>query len=523
MKKSLLLTLTLFVGLLAGCSLFPFSYEAYAYSSLNTSSFDLEQKEGFYKAGSFSRVSSLDENFDSYSDVYRNKIGDPNYYSSWRVNLPSSGEQKLLVIPVDFVDYPSTNLPNESLDMINESFFGGEKHNQFFSVASFFDKSSYGRLHLEGKVTSWFRSSKYTYAGLKALNGSASNNSKALNAIREEALKWYASAYPDDPLSNYVFPVNKIGQATAVYLIYSMPSLSNDVSGHRNSMLWAFTINNPAPTAWSSFSLTYLNEGKVDSHTFIHETGHLMGLRDYYDVNGGSDFGACAPTGRMDIMDYSIGDETAYSKLILDWTRPYVATSSCEVTLRPFSSSGDLLLLSPSWNGSPYDEYLLLEFYVPSYLNYVDATLRNSGERLFQKPGVKVYHVDSRLGYFIDPGNCRGYLDESIATASNYRVDVANDNSAVSSGEFVDTSRLLYQLLDKSSGSARLIKNYVASDHIETLGDGSVLRDSLFYAGDEFGKSSFLDFTFHDGREFPFSFKVSSLTSTYAQITVDFN
>lgn len=518
MKKSGILTLTLFVGLLAGCSLFPFSYEAYAYSSLNTSSFDSEQKEGFYKAGSFSRVSSADEHFDSYDEVYRNKVGEANYYSSWRVNLPSTGEQKLLVIPVDFVDYPSTNLPNESLDMINESFFGGEKHNQFFSVASFFDKSSYGRLHLEGKVTSWFRSSK-TYADLKALNV-ASKYAATLNGLRDEALKWYDSAYPNDPSSNYSFPVKKIGQATAVYLIYSMPSLTSDVVGHRDSMLWAFTINNPAPTAWSSFGLTYLNEGKVDSHTFIHETGHLMGLRDYYDVNGGSDFGACAPTGRMDMMDYSIGDETAYSKLTLDWTRPYVATSSCKVTLRPFSSSGDLLLLSPSWNGSPYDEYLLLEFYVPSYLNYVDATLRNSGERLFKKPGVKVYHVDSRLGYF-DPGSLRGYLDETIATASSFRVDVANDNSAVLTGGFIDTSSLLYQLLDKSSGSARLIKDYVASDHIETLGDGSVLRDSLFYAGDEFGKSSFSDFAFHSGGEFPFSFKVSSLTSTYAQITVN--
>jgi len=516
MKKSGLACLALFVGLVAGCSLFPFSYEAYAYSVLNTADFEREEGVGCFKAGSFSPVSSADESFASYSDVYRDKVGDANY--SWRINLPSTGEQKLLVIPVDFSDYPSSNLPDDSLDMVRESFFGSEKNNQYFSVASFFDKASYGRLHLQGKVTSWFTSSGYTYASLKNLSGS-SGNTVALKSLRAEALQWYASAYPDDPLSNYSFPIDGYGKAVAVYLVYSMPNLSSESSGHRDSMLWAFTINNPAPTAWSSFGLTYLSDGKVDSHTFIHETGHIMGLKDYYDVNGGSDFGACAPTGRMDMMDYSIGDETGYSKLILDWTRPYVATSSCEVTLRPFSSSGDLLLLSPSWNGSPFDEYLLLEFYVPSYLNYVDATLRNNGERLFQKPGVKVYHVDSRLGYF-DKVSLKGYLQDDIATASSYKVDVANDNSALVSEDYVDTSNLLYQLLDKSSGSAKLIKDYVASDHTETLSDGSNLRDSLFYEGDGFGEDSFLDFSFHDGAAFPFTFRISALTSTFAKIAV---
>jgi hypothetical protein len=47
--------------------------------------------------------------------------------------------------------------------MLEQSFFGSDAHSQFYSVASYFDKASYGRLHLSGKVTSWYRSS-YTYS-----------------------------------------------------------------------------------------------------------------------------------------------------------------------------------------------------------------------------------------------------------------------------------------------------------------------------------------------------------------------
>ena len=47
----------------------------------------------------------------------------------------------------------------------------------------------------------------------------------------------------------------------------------------------------------------YLNYGEPDSHTYIHETGHLLGLVDYYPTNVESD----APTFASDDSDVNVG------------------------------------------------------------------------------------------------------------------------------------------------------------------------------------------------------------------------
>ncbi len=506
----------------SGCAFSSFAYVPYTPGALVTASFSKDEKEGYYKAGAYSPVSSADESFTSYSDVYRDQFDNGSF--NGHLNLPSTGEQKILVIPVDFVDYTAeSNLPSNSLAMLEQSFFGSDAHSQFYSVASYFDKASYGRLHLGGKVTSWFRSASTNYAALKSISGT-SKNIPTLRSIYSEAKIWYAATYPDDPIENYSFLDPKGNKVPAIYFVYACPTAdSSTSSNYRDSMLWAFTINNPAPISWSGFDLTYLKEGKVDSHTYIHEMGHILGLKDYYDVNGSTDFGACSPTGRMDMMDYSLGDESPYSKLILDWTRPYVPTASSVITLRPFNGSGDCLLIPASslWSGSPFDEYLLLCYYTPSYLNRVDSTLRSEENRLFQKAGVVAYHVDSRLGYFANKTSPSGYLSSTIAT-KGFKVDVANDNSSAVSGNLVDTSATLLQLLDQSSGSSKLIKNYVASDHIKTLGEDQ-LRDSLFYEGNSFRKTTFLDFTFHNGFTPNFSFQISAITPTSATIKVTLN
>jgi M6 family metalloprotease-like protein len=520
MKKSEGLGILAAVAFLsAGCAFSSFAYIPYTYGTLASSDYNKEEKEGYYKAGAYSAVSSLDQSFTSYSDVYRDKYDNGSF--NGHLNLPSTGEQKLLVIPVDFSDYSaSEKLPSNSKEMLEQSFFGSDAHSQFYSVASYFDKASYGHLHLSGKVTSWYRSS-YTYSALEMISGT-SKNIPTLRAILSEAKSWYASTYPDDPIENYCFLDPKGNKVPAIYFVYACPTADSSASSnYRDSMLWAFTINNPAPTSWSGFDLTYLKDGQVDSHTYIHEMGHILGLKDYYDVNGSTDFGACSPTGRMDMMDYSLGDESPYSKLILDWTRPYVPTASSSITLRPFNGSGDCILIpaSSTWSGSPFDEYLLLCYYTPSYLNRVDSTLRSEENRLFQHSGVEVYHVDSRLGYFDNKTSPKGYLDASISTKNQYKVDIANDNSSAVSGAVVDTSSTLLQLLDQSSGSSKLIKNYVASDHIKTIGNDE-LRDSLFYEGSSFRKTTFLDLTFHNGFTPNFSFEIAAITPTSATVQV---
>ena len=146
-----------------------------------------------------------------------------------------------------------------------------------------------------------------------------------------------------------------------------------------------------------SLSCQENNNKLVDAHTLIHETGHLLGLEDYYDYDG-----KMGTAGGLDMMDNNIGDHTAYSKYSLGWTNPYVVTGDSEITIKPFESSGDMILIKDDWNHSAMDEYLLIEFYTPTGLNAKDAEAKYAGiyPIMFQKPGIKVYHIDSRLGYF---------------------------------------------------------------------------------------------------------------------------
>jgi hypothetical protein len=96
----------------AGCAFSSFAYIPYTYGTLASSDYSKEEKEGYYKAGAYSAVSSLDQSFTSYSDVYRDKYDNGSF--NGHLNLPSTGEQKLLVIPVDFSDYSaSEKLPSQ--------------------------------------------------------------------------------------------------------------------------------------------------------------------------------------------------------------------------------------------------------------------------------------------------------------------------------------------------------------------------------------------------------------------------
>ena len=51
------------------------------------------------------------------------------------------------------------------------------------------------------------------------------------------------------------------------------------------------------------------------------------------------------PVGCIDMMDSSVGDHTALSKMMLSWARPIHVTDSCELTISSLAEKGDLILL----------------------------------------------------------------------------------------------------------------------------------------------------------------------------------
>ncbi|MCR5491827.1 MAG: hypothetical protein K6F32_06845, partial [Bacilli bacterium] len=187
----------------------------------------------------------------------------------------------------------------------------------------------------------------------------------------------------------------------------------------------------------------------------------------------------------------------------------------CEIKIRPFNAFGDFILLAPSWNGTPYDEYIALEYYVPSGLNGPDAMLRdNDSMRLPKKAGVKVYKVNSKLGVY--QSGLREEMLSGSTVIGNRRLDVAYDNSS--------RSNILIQMLDKSSGSASLCDYFIASDSTQEITEGNAtlhLRDALFGVGDGFNGSNFSDLTFSDGSKLPYRFKIKEATATFATVSIE--
>ena len=467
-----------------------------------TTPFVEEKHETYSRVASFSAIETADGTIESdMASVYAH---------GYKKTMASLGTSFLTVIPVAFSDYPSSLLENQvegkAIPALENAFFGDGQGNQYFSVASYYDQASFSHLHIKGRVASkWFIPS-FSAAELYSKRSPYAKKT-AMSMIYEEAVEW----------NNKNFPSNTLKDGDPIYFVYCAPYDGYpSSSGSRSSFFWAFTINDPVPAAWSSFYMANLQQGRMDAHTFIHETGHLLGLKDYYNINAASDFSAISPLGHIDMMDCSLGDQNTFSKMILGWNRPYVVDKPGVVTLSQAAGNGSCLLIpNGTWNGSPFDEYLLLEFYTPTLLNRIDVVNRaDPCMRLPNASGIKVFHVDARLGIYDSDKTDPVSLIDKTTSIEGKQVDLYFNN-----GE--GSGRYLIRLLDASGSNSSLIKGYVASDHQQTI-DNNELRDALFKAGQGTSSSVFSDFRFHDGKALSYQFTVTEVGASYAKINVSF-
>lgn len=476
---------------LVGCSASSFSEFS---SAITDPSFSFEQGEGYYRISEVKALESADKEIDV--STRQKAIGLYAPYGETRHAIPSVGEVPLLVIPVGFGGGGSLDLQR-----IEKAFFGVSSNTSYQSVSSYYHLSSGGRLLLYGEVASEYFQCPYTVEELSSYSG-GTEAKRVLSSIYEEALSWYQESFP---MSYTRFASFYGEQPIPVYFLYDAPYSSSS-----SSLLWAFSINSPAPVSWSS--LYMMGEGKEpDPHTYIHEVGHLLGLPDYYDTTS-SDL-RISPLGRMDMMDCSVGDHNAFSKFLLGWGMPYVVTGECSITLSQATYNNQMVLLANEWNQTPYDDYLLLEFYTPGILNGPDADKsRGDGARLPSRPGIKVYRVDARLAVY--ENNRKGGILSPSTVLGKAGLDFNCDNSL--------SSPYLIQLIDKSSDSASLSPYFVAGEEKESFSESGLSlnrSEALFYEGDGIGEGDYPDMGFSFG-DLHIGFVVNEITSSSA--TLDF-
>ncbi len=401
--------------------------------------------------------------------------------------LNSLGEQKLLVVPIVFANAPEYATP-ELHATLEKVFFGESEETGWESVASYYHKSSFGRLTLSGEVMPYFEVPYATneFANFEVSEGQEFGNPNNYWDQTHHIIRDVYNSYSAETLQEY--DLDGDGHVDGLWLVYMYPNSESPFWAYKFYWNQEPNINKPTPNtyAWASFDFAGAGGGYnldlPDAHTFIHETGHMFGLNDYYDYDNGS-----APAGQVDMMDHNIIDHNIYSKYLLNWSEPHVVTGNADITLRPSESSGDFILLKDGWNGHAYDNYILMEYYTPTGLNEKDSmedgyTSGGSSIRGFSVSGIRMWHVDSRIVRFTDDGYT--WVDEiTDADATSYPF-IGPTNTQIKRRHINEPYRQLH-LID-AMGNTSKTGNWLRSN--TTAGNNALFKQGKKISANDWGK-----------------------------------
>lgn len=295
-----------------------------------------------------------------------------------RSGMPSLGRVRLLCLLIDFPDYPAGNSP----EFIRSRLFGDgntgtSQDFPYESLRNYYYRSSYGKLDLSGNVLGWYR-----YPG----NRTGIEQSKA---NREQVIRNCLSFY--DAQGHDFTQYDSDGNGTIDYLIVIWSGPHGDWS----SFWWGYFTNYSDNTflldgkrlnsySWQWEAYDY--PGIFSPRVVIHETGHALGLPDYYDYDLTA--GPAGGTGELDMMDANRGDHNAFSKFMLGWITPTItAAGTNSISLRSSSSFPDAhILMRGAAAGSLFSEFFLIQH-----------RRRAGNDFPYPADGLLIWHVDARL------------------------------------------------------------------------------------------------------------------------------
>ena len=338
-----------------------------------------------------------------------------DYYDNARYGYdcaPSFKEVNSLVIPVWFTD-SSTYIDADHKDTVRNDIemahFGSNEETGWRSVSTYFEEASFSNLTFGGMATDWYEAPEASsyYGGTRA----------KVTALVDEAVAWAKETYPSVDWQSYDADAN--GFLDCVELIYGVPDYSSSGKSSLtvlSSSIYRTTGRTPNPSdpimsqyVFSSYDYMYVKGDKaaartgistcgkayshlnatVDAHYYIHEVGHAFGLDELHNSNSDAN-----PAGQYSMLDLRLGMLDPFSVLGLGWAKAYVPTESMTITLEPYATSGEMIILSPEFHNSPFDEYLVIYYYTPQGLNDVDANVGSYGP---VGSGCAIYHIDARL------------------------------------------------------------------------------------------------------------------------------
>ena len=290
--------------------------------------------------------------------------------------LPSTGNVKVLALLISFQDYPAS----VSAATVQSMLFGDGNPAQFprESLRRYYERSSYGQLSITGNALGWFA------AGLRS---TVAKTDAGREALIKQALNSFEAAGHD--FSQY--DNDNDGVIDYMVVMWTGPDEG------WGSFWWGYQPR------WSDG--TYLLDGKrlgnyswqweASSPTVvIHETGHALGLPDYYDYPTTKLVGPPGGLGGLDMMDANTGDHNCFSKFLLGWLKPTLAaTGSGTLSLQPSSVARDCILVMPGCSNDGEDLDAFSEFYLIENRTRVST----ANDQTLPGDGFLIWHIHSQV------------------------------------------------------------------------------------------------------------------------------
>lgn len=388
--------------------------------------------------------------------------------------IPTTGDQPLLVILVDFPDREGSF----TLEEWRQYFFG------FWGFADYFSEVSYGNLTYSGDIVGMLNgapittSSSIAYVRLPQnityyadeLYGFGENFPQNNAGVVYDAL----SSLDDSGFDFMPYADPKSGQVENLVVIFAGSNYGYTSDPHNSLEATAFSLSaggmvggyiSNGGEIFDNFTFCPEKHGEVEGvmarlGVCVHEHGHALGMFDLYDRSGET-----TGTGRFDLMSYGgYGADndgarpfhpSVYSKEQLGWAEPVEVLAGYQiVTLSPAENQADTYKIYPRGDISS-SEYFLLENRQPFGF---DSAWRDAG----LCPGLLIWHIDDGIVQdyaLINRVNSRGAEPDFpphpgvIVIEADGRYDMIN---TVNFGECSDTWQQFSIWHDLSIPAARL-------------------------------------------------------------------
>ena len=289
---------------------------------------------------------------------------------------------------------------------VSNTYFNSSDYNQLLfgenptgSLTEYFDEVSYGNISVDGIVEGWYQSNL--------------NQSQAVANTREFVAEIASLADPDIDYSQYDNdgPDNipnsgdDDGYVDGLAVIYpGCMTGSDNIWAHQSSLSsYEYTTNDPSQNGGNIIVSSYMVSPELPGQStcitseinpiglFAHEFGHILGLPDLYDRDGGSEgLGEWCIMASGNYLGYwgdSPSHMSAWCKMQMGWLDPQVMlNSSNSVELEQVVTSNTAIKV---WE----DDYYWSRYFL------IENRQAVGFDSEINAPGLLVYHVDENRGW----------------------------------------------------------------------------------------------------------------------------